>query len=148
MGKIRAPHGYFLDLASEEIACSSGMLLSDQNLKALASRYEIDELSYLERGVWDTVVRPEDFEDAILCVQRAIGTLPDTKPGQFVVMDACATLFKKGVDAKKSCLTGGGIQILEAYVTVSESGRYSTVTDEAMEEIIKLSGRRESTSTN
>jgi hypothetical protein len=64
VGKIRAPHGYFLDLASEEIACSSGMLLSDQNLKTITSRYEIDELNYLERGDQETVIRPEDFEDA------------------------------------------------------------------------------------
>jgi len=44
LGKIRAPQGYFLDLASEEIACSTGVLLTDQNLHTLSHRYEIDEL--------------------------------------------------------------------------------------------------------
>jgi restriction system protein len=131
MGKIRASQGYFLDLASEEVACGSGVLLSDQNLKTITSRYEIDELSYLERGDHETVIRPEDFEDAILHVRVAIGNLPDTRMGQFIVMDACRALFEKGIDAKK---------ILEAYMTVSESGKYSTLTDEATEEIILLSG--------
>jgi restriction system protein len=107
------------------------MLLTDQNLKTLAVRYDIDELRYLERGDQETVIRPEDFEDAILNVRRALGNLPDTKPGQFVLLDACAALQKKGADAKRIC---------EAYLAVSESGMYSTVTDEAVEEIIAISG--------
>ncbi len=79
------------------------MLLSDQNLKALAVRYDIDELRYLERGEQETVIRPEDFEDAILNVRKAIGDLPDTKPGQFVLSDACVALEKKGAAVKRIC---------------------------------------------
>jgi hypothetical protein len=83
LGKIRAPHGYFLDLASEEVACSSGILLTDNNINTLSVRYDIDEFRYLERSDRETVMRPEDFEDAVLNIRKAIGNLPDTKMGQF-----------------------------------------------------------------
>ncbi len=130
LGKIRAPQGYFLDLASEEIACSTGVLLTDQNLHTLSHRYEIDELQGLERGERETVIRPEDFEDAVLNLRVAIGNLPDTKMAQFVFLDACMALSKKGAAPFK---------ISEAYLAVSDSGKYSSLTDEATEEIIKLS---------
>ena len=133
VGKIRASQGCFLDLASEEVACSCGVLLTDQNLKTLAVRYDIDELRYLERGERETVIRPEDFEDAVLNIRKAIGNLPDTKMGQFVMLDACMALQRKGVDAKK---------IGEAYLAVSDSGKYTSVGDEAIEEMIAISGEQ------
>jgi len=131
MGKIRAPKGYFLDLASEEVACSSGVLLSDQNLHTLSNRYEIDELQGLSRGEGETVIRPEDFEDAVLNLRVAIGNLPDTKMGQFIVMDAARAIAERG---------GDPVKIGQAYLAISESGKYTSVDDEATEEIIKLSG--------
>jgi hypothetical protein len=103
LGKIRAPQGYFLDLASEEIACSSGVLLTDRNLKTISVRYDIDELLHLDRVEHETVIRPEDFEDAILNIRVAIGNLPDAKMGQFVLIDACLALEEKGIDSKKLC---------------------------------------------
>ena len=51
--------------------------------------------------------------------------------GQFVMLDACMVLHKKGADATK---------IAEAYLAISESGKYTSVTDEAIEEIISMSG--------
>ncbi|MBZ5636616.1 MAG: restriction endonuclease [Acidobacteriia bacterium] len=131
MGKIRAPQGYFIDLASEEVACSAGVLLSDHNIHTLSKRYEIDGLDGLQRGELETVIRPEDFEDAVLNLRVAIGNLPDTKMGQFVVMDAAMALSKKGADPLK---------IAEAYMAVSESGKYTSLTGEATEQIITLSG--------
>jgi len=101
VGKIRAPKGYFLDLASEEVACSSGVLLTDQNLYTLSNRYEIDELQGLSRGEGETVIRPEDFEDAVLNLRVAIGNLPDTKMGQFIVMDAARAIAERGGDPVK-----------------------------------------------
>jgi restriction system protein len=133
VGRIRATQAYFLDLASEEVACSSGVLLTDQNLKTLATRYDIDELRSLERGEHKTVIRPEDFEDAVLNIRKAIGNLLDTKMAQFVMLDACIALHKKGADAKK---------IGEAYLAISESGKYTSVTDEAIEEMIVISGEK------
>ena len=82
MDRIRAPHAYFLDLASEEVACSSGVLLTDDNIKTLSVRYDIDEFRDLERSDRETVMRPEDFEDAVLNIRKAIGNLPDAKMGQ------------------------------------------------------------------
>ncbi len=107
------------------------MLLSDQNLKTISARYDIDELRDLERSDHETVIRPEDFEDAVLNVRQAIGNLPDTKMGQFVLMDAVMALEKKGADPFK---------ISEAYLAISESGKYTSLTDEATEEIIARSG--------
>jgi len=49
MGKIRAPHSYFLDLASEEVACSTGVLLTDNNIRRIPTRYDIEELGSLDR---------------------------------------------------------------------------------------------------
>ncbi len=39
------------------------VLLTDQNLKTLAVRYDIDDPHFPERGEEETVMRPEDFED-------------------------------------------------------------------------------------
>jgi len=52
------------------------------------------------------------------------------KMAQFVLLDACMALAKKGADPFK---------ISEAYLAVSVSGKYSSLMDEAPEEIIKLS---------
>ena len=92
MGRIRASHSYFLDLASEEVACSCGVLLTDTNIKRIADRYDVDELRYLERSSRETVIRPEDFEDAVLNIRKAIGILPDARLGQFVMIDAALEL--------------------------------------------------------
>lgn len=132
MGKIRAQHGYFLDLASEEVACSSGVLLTDNNIKTLSVRYDIDEFRYLERGDCETVMRPEDFEDAVLNIRKAIGSLPDTKMGQFFVFDAVRALHDEGGEPTK---------IAEAYLAVSKSGKYTRVGKEAIKEIIAISGQ-------
>jgi hypothetical protein len=88
---------------------------------------------YLERGDHETVIRPEDFEDAILNIRKAIGNLPDTKMGQFFVFDAARSLHNRGGDA---------IKIAEAYLAISESGKYTSVNEEAMEEIIAISGQQ------
>jgi hypothetical protein len=122
LGRIRAPHGYFLDLASEEVACSSGVLLTDSNIKGLSLRYDIDEFRYLERSDRETVMRPEDFEDAVLNIRKAIGSLPDTKMGRFFVVDAIIALNNEGGDATK---------IAEAYLALSESGKFTSVDKEA-----------------
>jgi hypothetical protein len=132
MGKIRAPHRYFLDLASEEVACSSGVLLTDNNIKTLSVRYDIDDFRYLERSDRETVMRPEDFEDAVLNIRKAIGNLPDTKMGVFVVLDAAMALQNEG---------GEAIKIAEAYLAISKSGKYSSLGEEAIEEIIAISGQ-------
>ena len=133
MGKIRARHAYFLDLASEEVACGSGVLLTDNNIKTLSVRYDIDEFRYLERGDRETVIRPEDFEDAVLNIRKAIGNLPDTKMGQFFVFDAVRALHDEG---------GDPIKIAEAYLAISRSGKYASVGKEAIEEIIAISGQK------
>lgn len=132
MGKIRARHAYFLDLASEEVACGSGVLLTDNNIKTLSVRYDIDEFRYLERGDRETVIRPEDFEDAVLNIRKAIGNLPDAKMGQFFVFDAVGALHDEG---------GDPIKIHEAYLAISTSGKYASVDKEAIEEIIAISGQ-------
>ena len=132
MGRILATHSYFLDLASEEVACSSGVLLTDNNIKRLSIRYDIDEFRHLERTDRETTMRPEEFEDAVLNIRTAIGNLPDSKMGQFVMLDAVRALYEEGGDA---------IKIAEAYLAVSESGKYTSVGKGAIEEIIAISGQ-------
>ena len=107
-----------MDLASGEVACSSGVLLTDINIQTLSIRYEIDEFQYLERSDRETVMRPEDFEDAVLNIRKAIGNLPDTNMGRFFVFDAAIALHNEGGDA---------IKIAEAYMAISESGKYTSV---------------------
>ena len=132
MGRIRARQSYFLDLASEEVACSSGVLLTDNNIKTLSVRYDIDEFRCLERSDRETAMRPEDFEDAVLNIRKAIGNLPDSKMGQFFVLDAVIGLHDEGGDPRK---------ITEAYLAISKSGKYTSVGEEAIEEIIAISGQ-------
>jgi len=77
-------------------------------------------------------MRPEEFEDAVLNIRTAIGNLPDSKMGQFVMLDAVRALYEEGGDA---------IKIAEAYLAVSESGKYTSVGKGAIEEIIAISGQ-------
>jgi restriction system protein len=132
VGRIRARQSYFLDLASEEVACSSGVLLTDNNIKTLSVRYDIDEFRCLERSDRETAMRPEDFEDAVLNIRKAIGNLPDTKMGQFFVLDAVIAVHDEGGDPSK---------IAEAYLAISKSGKYTSVGKGAIEEIIAISGQ-------
>lgn len=132
MGTIRTSESNLLDMVSEELACSCGVLLTDRNIGTIASRYEIDEIDGLSRAQDRVVrIRPEDFEDAVLNVRKAIGNLPDTEPGMFIAMDKMVEMSMRGVDVKR---------IAEAYLAISESGKYTTLTDEAEEEIISISG--------
>jgi hypothetical protein len=130
MGRIRGPQSYFLDLASEEVACSSGVLLSDANIRQIAGRYNIEELKDLRRIGHETVFRAEELEEAILDIRVAIGNLPDNKMGQFVLMDACREIGESGGDALK---------INEAYHQAADSGKYETLTEEAIQEIATAS---------
>ncbi len=127
---MRATNAFFLDLASEEIACSTGMLLTDQNLKDIASRHGVSDFLELERSETETVFRPEDFETAILETRVAIGNLPDAKMGQFVLMDTVIDLENKGVDAMSIC---------QAYLKASESYKPGDSTYNAILETISLS---------
>lgn len=132
MGTIRTTESDLLDLVSEEIACSCGMLLTDKNVQTIAARYEIDELQELHRTQNRIVrIRPEDFEDAVLNVRQAIGNLPDTKSGTLMAMDRLVSQSQRGVDVKG---------ISDAYIAISESGKYASVDDAATEEIIAISG--------
>ena len=132
MGGIVARQSYFLDVASEEIACSSGVLLTDDNIKTLSVRYDIEDFRRLERTERETRMRAEEFEQAVLDIRKAIGNLPDAKMGQFVLLDVVRALHDKGTDTTK---------IGEAYITVSKSGKHKSIGKEAMEEIISISGQ-------
>lgn len=86
----------------------------------------------MERSDREAVMRPEDFEDAVGNIGKAIGNFPDTKMGQFFVFDAVRALHDEGGDA---------IKIAEAYLAISESGKYTSVGKEAIEEVIAISGQ-------
>lgn len=97
MGRLRASFSHLLDVASEEVACSSGVLLSDANLRRLAGQNHIYEFRGITRAEGETVLRAEELEEAILNLQVAIGELPDNKMGQFYFVDV----------AKMNSMTGG-----------------------------------------
>jgi hypothetical protein len=133
MGRIRASF-IFLDLASEQVACSSGVLLSDANIRRLAGRYHVNELRGMTRIVHrDMVFRAEEFEDAILRLRVAIRELPDNRMGQFLLIDVCKTIWASGGNAQK---------IAKAYLAVADSGKYKSMTGEALEEIATISGQQ------
>lgn len=135
MGRILAKHSYFLDVASEEVACSSGVLLTDHNIRTLSIRHRIDEFRHLERSDRQTSIRAEEFEEAVLNIRKAIGNLPDAKMGQFVLLDAARALHNQGVDT---------IKISKALLTVARSRRNRTVGDESIQEISAISGQKPS----
>ncbi len=101
MGRIRASFSHFLDVASEEVACSSGVLLSDANIRRLAGRYHISELRGITRSSGETVLRAEELEEAILNLRVAIGELPDNKMGQFFFVDAAKMIWASGGNPRK-----------------------------------------------
>ena len=133
MGRIRASFSHFLDLASEEVACSSGVLLSDANIRRLAGRYRISELRGITRTSGETVLRAEELEEAILSLRVAIGELPDNKMGQFFLVDAARVIWATGGNPRK---------LAAAFLAIADSGRYQSLTNEAIDEIAKMSGQR------
>jgi len=133
MGRIRASFSHFLDVASEEVACSSGVLLSDANIRRLAGRYHISELRGITRSSGETVLRAEELEEAILNLRVAIGELPDNKMGQFFFVDAAKMIWASGGNPRK---------LAAAFLAVADSGRYQSLTSEAIEEVAKKSGQR------
>ena len=132
MGRIRASHSHFLDVASEQVACSSGVMLSDVNIRRLAGLYHIGELRGMTRTVSETSLRAE-LEDAILQLRVAIGELPDNKMGQFFLVDAAKAIWGTGGNPRK---------IAKAYLAVADSGRYQSVTSQAIDEVARISGQR------
>jgi hypothetical protein len=133
MGRIRASYSHFLDVASEQVACSSGVLLSDANIRRIAGRYHISGLRGITRTVSETVFRAEELEDAILRLRVAIGELPDSKMGQFFLLDASKAIWQGGGNPQK---------IAEAYLSLADSGKYESLTSEAIEEIATMSRQR------
>lgn len=133
MGRIRASFSHFLDVASEEVACTSGVLLSDANIRRLADRYRIDEFRGITRNEGETVLRAEELEEAILGLRVAIGELPDTKMGQFFIVDAAKMIWVNGGNPRK---------LAAAFLAVADSGRYRSLTNEMIDEVAKLSGQR------
>jgi restriction system protein len=133
MGRIRASYSHFLDVASEQVACNSGVLLSDANIRRLAGRYHISELRGITRTVSETVLRAEELEDAILRLRVAIGELPDSTMGQLFLLDASKAIWQGGGNPQK---------IAEAYLSLADSGKYESLTSEAIEEIATMSRQR------
>jgi restriction system protein len=134
MGRILARHSYFLDVASEEVACSSGVLLTDNNIKTLSLRYHIEEFQRLQRSDRETTMRAEEFEEAVLNIRKAIGNLPDAKMGQFVLCDAVRELHEQGADT---------VKIAKTLLAVGRSGKYGKrLGEEAIDEIIATSGQK------
>ena len=101
-------------MASEEVACSSGILLSDANIRRLAGRYRISELRGITRTGGETVLRAEELEEAILSLRVAIGELPDNKMGQFFLVDAAKIIWAAGGNPRK---------LAAAFLAVADSGR-------------------------
>ena len=77
-------------------------------------------------------MRPEDCEDAVGNIRKAIGNFPDTKMGQFFVFDAVRALHDEGGDA---------IKIAEAYLAISESGKYTSVGKKQLRKSLPSPGR-------
>jgi restriction system protein len=100
----------------------------------MATKHKIADVKELSRVDHETIFRAEELESAILDLRVAIGSLPDRKMGQFILMDAAKAIHEDG---------GSPIKINEAYHKVAESGKYKTLTDEAIEEIATASGEKE-----
>jgi len=78
-------------------------------------------------------MRAEEFEQAILDIRKAIGNLPDAKLGIFVLMDAVRALHENGADT---------VKISQALLTVTRSGKYKRIGEEAIGEIIAISEQK------
>jgi hypothetical protein len=112
---IRASFSHFLDVASEEVACTSGVLLSDANIRRLAIRYRIDEFRGITRNECETVLRAEELEEAILGLRVAIGELPDTKMGQFFIVDAAKMIWINGGNPRGCIFRNGRMKIIAEF---------------------------------
>lgn len=129
---ILTTKGGLLDLISEEVGCKSGLLLSDHELRSVGEREGIEDLIELTREEDSLLrIRPEEIEDVVVHVRKALGNLPDDSSGMGLMVQRIKDLHHQGANLSPIC---------DAISQVVQSGKYKVIGEEAMEEIIALSG--------
>ena len=124
----------FMDLLEEEVACRSGVLLADQDLRELAMQASIQLMQTipLDRTTSHTIrLRGEEIEACIVGLRATIGNLPDSKSGMAVAMDNLRLLADLKVDIKP---------IADALHEALQSNRHKTVDKELIDEIARVTG--------
>ncbi len=135
MGGISASVEYFRDVITEEVGCRSGLLLTDEEARLMLSRKDNDDASLFE-GDRDRVIRyrPEEVEGIIIDLRHQVGNIPDARYGAYDRIVWLKNLLAQGVDVRP---------IYEAFAEVIQSGKYEVIGEEAMREMVELSGMSE-----
>lgn len=131
MGNITIEVGNLRDLITEEVGCKSGLLLTDREARSVLRRAEHSEVELFAGRRGRTVrLRPEDIEDVIVHLRYRVGDLPDSLPPVASRIRWAVEMQKQGVNLTP---------IYEAFKTIVESKKYTTVGEEAAAEMVKLS---------
>lgn len=132
MGAINAEVQFFRDIITEELACKSGLLLTDHEAGTLLRRdsggdadvFEGDDDGFLR-------IRAEDLEDLIVRLRAQVGELPDAKHGLHDRIGWLKELLQQGIDPAP---------IYEAFGFVVRSGKYKNIDETAAAEMVEISG--------
>lgn len=124
------------DILSEEVACRSGILLTDSEMNGIAYDHDYDNLN-----VWYDIlqedpehigrIRLEDVEECLIMLRAGIGNLPDSRSPMDVMYQNTSSLNEIGVPVHS---------ILSEILKVTEEGLFKVINEEAAREISKRVG--------
>lgn len=132
MGNISSDVGTIRDLITEEVACKAGLLLTDHEAHTVLNRRGHSELWLFEdsrdKGVR---MRPEEIEQIIVDLRHGVGNLADAAPSGLARIRFVKKLVADGIDPAP---------LYNSLKHVVESGKYKVIGEEAMEEMVQMSG--------
>ncbi|RKG66344.1 restriction endonuclease [Corallococcus sp. CA054B] len=122
-----------LDLITESVACRSGILLTDHDVRSLVQGTPLEQWT----GVFDRPqdaqigIRPEFVEDFVRVLRAAIGNLPDATPGGILSIRRLKKLTDRGIDIAP---------VFDAINSLMDSDRYKSIGEEFVKEVISITG--------
>lgn len=122
-----------LDMVIEEVACKSGVLLTDHDVFSLLEGSPLSGWAEVFRQPPERLhgVRPEFIVDAIRTLRAAVGNLPDATPGVILSIRYLRAFENKKAEFDK---------LLSAWREVLSAGRYKVIGEEFINEVVQISG--------
>ena len=120
-----------LDLTIEEVACKSGVLLADHDVRSLLAGTPMEEWSTVfdRPPDFESGVRPEFIEDLVRVLRAGVGNLPDATPGGILSMRRLKRLIDSGTDLGP---------IIKAFEEWTENTKSKVLGEEAVREVAKM----------
>ena len=122
-----------LDLVIESVACRTGILLTDHNVRSLIQGTPMESWSSVFDRPSESAmgVRPEFVDDFVRVLRASGGNLPDATPGAILSMRRLMRLDQSGVDPTP---------VFDAIVALMNSGRHKSIDGHFVNEVVAMTG--------